>query len=155
MHFTSHYSTPHHIKRFHITHHSITPHQTILHRNTFHVSPFHTTPFHITPPLRNIPYHITTYQCPTPHLGQLMLQHISPRTTIVYFTPQSASAPPFHTTTSQSTFSTSHNLGPHLTPFHITSYSTPHPDVVVLNMWNDIRCGMVCCAGNVVHNVKY
>ena len=112
----------------------IPSHQNILHRTTFHVTPFHTTPFHITPPLHNIPHHIPRFHA-TSH-RQLMLQHISPQTTIFYIwdhiTLQSASAPPFHTTTSQSTFhitqpqSTSHTIPPpqqlHITPtFNITA----------------------------------
>ena len=75
-------------------------------------------------------------------LRHLILQHISPRTTIFYIwdhiTLQSAaSAPPFHTTTSRSTRSTSHRRSTsytipypqlfHTTPtFNITPYSTSH-----------------------------
>ena len=36
---------------------------------------------------------------------------------------------------------------------HFKSHQIPHHamcDLVVLNMWSDVRCGMVCCAGNVV-----
>ena len=72
----------------------------------------------------------------------LMLQHVSPRTTIFYIWDhiilQSASAPPFHTTTSRSTTSaTSHSHSPHHTIPHpqlshttptlnTTAYFTPH-----------------------------
>ena len=65
----------------------------------------------------------------------LVLQHISPRTTIFYIwdhiTLQSASVPPFHTTTSRLKHmpfhitQTVHIL--HGSPFHIHNYSTPHP----------------------------
>ena len=113
--------TPRYIKRFHITHHSITSHQ-------FFFTPHHilryTIPFHMTPPLHNISHRITTYH--TFHATSrrhLMLQHISPRTTIFYIwdhiTLQSASAPPFHTTTTRSTCCTSHSHSQHFTPFHI------------------------------------
>ena len=111
--------TPHHIKRF--------------------TSSFH----HITPQLHNIPHHITTYMFHATSRRHLMLQHISPRTTTFYIwdhiTLQSASVPPFHTTTSQSTSHTVHILHhsisttiPHHTHiqhhsiFHTTPYSTSH-----------------------------
>ena len=62
-----HITTPHHVSHhttrlhttFHITHYSITSHQKILYHAAFSC---YTTPSH------NIPHHITTYQCSTPHL---------------------------------------------------------------------------------------
>ena len=116
-------------KRFYITppftSHHFTPHHSTSHHNctTFHITLLHTT-------------------CSTPHLRHLMLQHISPRTTIFYIghhiTPQSASVPPPFHTTSQSTCSTSHSHSlhishhptyitiPHHTYIHIIAYFTPH-----------------------------
>ena len=62
-----------------------------------------------------------------------MSQHVSPRTTIFYIWHRITNTavclpPPFHTTTSRSTtYSTSHSHSPHLAPFHIHNYTTPHP----------------------------
>ena len=71
-----------------------------------------------------------------------MLQHISPRTTIFYIwdhiTLQSASVPPFHTTTSRLKHmpfhitQTVHIL--HGSPFHIHNYSTPHHTTPTFNI---------------------
>ena len=117
---------------FHITHHSITPHQKILHHATFHV-----TPFHITPPLHRIPHHITTY-----HMFHAISRtfnvatHLTSDHRILHLTSHNTAVclpPPFHTTTSQSTCSTStsHTIPYtqlfHTTPtFSIIAYFTPH-----------------------------
>ena len=125
LHITSHYSTPHHIKRFHI----IPSHHT----KRFYFTP-PSTSHHSTSPLHNIPHHVTTYHMfhATSH-RHLMSQHVSPRTTIFYIWHRITNTavclpPPFHTTTSRSTtYSTSHSHSPHLAPFHIHNYTTPHP----------------------------
>ena len=123
-----------HTTQLHTTLNIFTSHIISSRHTTFHVTPFHTTPFHIAPPLYNIPHHITAYHMfhTTSH-RHLMSQHISPRTTIFYvwhhITPQSAShhhfTPPL--TSQSTTYSTSHSHSPHLTPFHVHNYSTPHP----------------------------
>ena len=74
--------------------------------------------FHTTPPFTS--HHSTShhhFHATSPR--HLMLQHISPRTTIFLHT----------ATTSQSTtcFTSLHSNSPHLTPFHIHNYFTPHP----------------------------
>ena len=100
-------------------HHSLPP-TTISHHHTsksniFHIQPqstSHTIPhpqlFHTTPTFNISTFHTTPYS--TSHYTAVSIP------------------PPFHTTTSQSTtYSTSHSHSPHLTPFHIHNYSTPHP----------------------------
>ena len=113
-----------HITLLHTTLNFFTP-RIIPSHNTkrFYIPLSHTTPFHITLPLHNIPHHFSAYHM-FHFLRRLMSQHISPRTTIFniwhHITPQSASHRHVHTTTS-------HRHSPHLTPFHIHNYSTPHP----------------------------
>ena len=104
-HITSHIPL-HHTKRFYISPPSTSDHSTSHH---------HCTTFHITLLHTNVPRHISQTVNVATHL------------TSDHNTLQSVSAPPFHTTTSQSTCSTSHSHTPHLTPFHIHHCSTPHP----------------------------
>ena len=109
----SHYASFHHITSKYFTSHYLSCH-TIPH----HTIPNHTTIAQHSTPHTNVPRHISqTVNVAT---------HISPQTTIFYIwdhiTLQSALTPPFHTTTSWSTF--------HITQPQSTSHTIPHPQLL-------------------------
>ena len=137
--FTSHIIPSHHTKRFHTT--------------------FYITPFHITPPLHNIPHHIATYNM-FHAISRRQCCNISPGTTIFYIwdhiTLQSASAPPFHTTTNLKAHvphchtttvhilhhSTSTTIPQHTT-FNTTAYFTPHHTIFHIALHHHILTDLI------------
>ena len=128
--------------------HHFTPHHSTSrhHCTTFHITLLHTT-------------------CSTPYLGHLLLQHISPRTTIFYIwrhiTPKSASHRhfqvhvPHHTATVHISHHPIYTTIPHHTHihhsiFHTTPYSTSH-----FTTTSDITTHCIISTSDITQRIAY